>query len=195
MYWGADEVAELLDASSVTGAVSARISAMKHFGLIRITDGMISVTKLSKLLLNDRDNTKLLQEAFFNAELYVEVFSHFLAEGKIPHDLARHLETDFGIAPGKGEAVASLLLRSALHAKLISPAGAIIDREFFDNGTPSAKTTVEAAPTDHKIYELDLPAVQVRLPKYLSRGEKDIITSWLEEVVASAIKFQPEADR
>lgn len=116
------DLAKALGAERENGTTSRKLSALAMFGLIERTDAGYSISQLGKEILRPLpgEEVELRRTAFKKVALYLDVFSRYEDDTRLPEALGRILERSFEIVAPNGDYASRILLESGRYADLIS---------------------------------------------------------------------------
>jgi len=129
------EVACRLGYATGDGGIAARkIAALAHYGLLeRLPLGRYRLSRRGLFVQNLRpENPRLqsaLQEILGQPVLFRQLLERYWGADRIPADLPRVLTTEYGITAKASVEAATVFLRSARFAGLLSPEGALASVE------------------------------------------------------------------
>ncbi len=124
-----NSLAKAMGFGSVSGAVSPKIAAMVHFGLLDRDGSDYELSDFSKRITDSLDNTEFataLREAFRMPVLYREILEKFSSEGEIPSQLPVHLHRFHGITDSASHQASEIFLASGRFAGVIDDANKIV---------------------------------------------------------------------
>lgn len=136
-----ESLAKAMGFSTVSGAVSPKIAALVHFGLMERTSSGYELSALSRSItdpLDEGERRKAIREAFALPTLYQEIIAKFEPDGKIPSQLATHLHRFHGITDAASTQAAEIFVSSGRYAGLLDEANNLIGAE-----QQSARSVVE----------------------------------------------------
>lgn len=114
-----ESLAKAMGFSTVSGAVSPKIAALVHFGLMERTGAGYELSELSRSItdfLDDGERRRAIREAFALPTLYQEIIAKFEPDGKIPSQLATHLHRFHGITDAASAQAAEIFISSGRYA-------------------------------------------------------------------------------
>lgn len=114
-----ESLAKAMGFSTVSGAVSPKIAALVHFGLLERTGSGYELSALSRSItdpLDEGERRKAVRDAFALPTLYQEIIDKFELDGKIPSHLATHLHRFHGITDSASTQAAEIFVSSGRYA-------------------------------------------------------------------------------
>ena len=129
-----DSLAKSMGFSGVSGAVSPKIAALVHFGLLDRTGDGYELSELSKSItdpLNEVEQKSAIKAAFSRPNLYQEIVAKFEEDGQIPSQLATHLYRFHGITDSASASAAEIFLESGKYA------GVLNEQNFIVSNAPT----------------------------------------------------------
>jgi hypothetical protein len=125
-------LAKAMGFTGVSGAVSPKIAALVHFGLLDRTGDGYELSELSKSItdpLNDSEQKGAITDAFSRPFLYQEIVAKFSTDGSIPNQLATHLYRFHGITDSASAFAAEIFIESGRYAGVLNEQNVIISSE------------------------------------------------------------------
>jgi hypothetical protein len=119
-----------------SGVAARKTAALVHFGLLALREGLYYPTELAKQILEDRDETASLKEAFLSPAVFREIILRYESVGKVSQDLADVLTLDLGIQANARDEVVQIFLDSAVYAGVLEADGRFTDEYFEATGRP-----------------------------------------------------------
>lgn len=117
-----DSLAKAMGFETVSGAVSPKIAALVHFGILNRTQGGYELSEDSKRItdhIDEAERSAAIREAFSKPTLYQEILDKFGVGGVIPGQLATHLHRFHGITAAASASAAEIFLQSGRFAGVI----------------------------------------------------------------------------
>lgn len=203
-----ESLAKALGFGTVSGAVSPKIAAMVHFGLL---DRKLSGYELSSLArsitdpIDDSERLAAIKTAFRSPTLYQEILAKFELDGEIPSRLATHLHRSHGITDGASSQAAEIFVSSGRYASVLddenrilvenrssasqmsspttSPEETPADPLVIPQPRPTSSPQVSLAPTGHQRFEFAITrgqTVTILVPSDLNAKDIKIIRKQIE---------------
>lgn len=158
-----ESLAKAMGFSTVSGAVSPKIAALVHFGLMERTSSGYELSALSRSItdpLDESERRKAIREAFALPTLYQEIIAKFEPDGKIPSQLATHLHRFHGITDAASTQAAEIFVSSGRYAVALDEFNNITRSEPHESKVVSEAPTASLSAETAQALPPTIPVVQ-----------------------------------
>ncbi len=175
-----ESLAKAMGFSTVSGAVSPKIAALVHFGLLERTGSGYELSALSRSItdpLDDGEHRKAVRDAFALPTLYQDIIDKFEPDGKIPSQLATHLHRFHGITDAASAQAAEIFVSSGRYAGVLDESNNIMraDRQETKvvGESPADRLPAETVQVSHPgIHPVQLPPTPFNAPAQPPTGHQ-----------------------